>query len=206
MMKLKLGILISGRGTNMVAIQNAIENKSLNATIELVISSSSKADGLIKAKNLDLPAMFIEQKKFESKHDYEKEIVLKLAEKNVDLVVLAGYMKLVSTEILSAYKNKIINIHPSLLPSFKGLNAQQQAIDAGVKISGCTVHFVDEKLDGGAIISQQVVPINNTDTEETLSNKILIEEHKALPNAIKAFGENKIKIINNKTIVKGDTQ
>ncbi|MBT5953616.1 phosphoribosylglycinamide formyltransferase [bacterium] len=203
-MKLKLGILISGRGSNMVAIQNAIENKSLAASIELVISSNSKADGVKKAKAFGLNTISIEQNQFESKKDYEKEIVSNLLKKDVDLVVLAGYMKLVQTEILTAYKNRIINIHPSLLPSFKGLNAQKQAIEAGVRISGCTVHFVDETLDGGAIISQNAVLVNSEDTEETLCNKILIEEHKALPKAINSFGKNQIKIINNKTIVKGD--
>lgn len=192
--KLRIGVLASGRGTNLQAIIDAIRRKELNAEIAVVISNRKDAKALERAKKHKINSIHINPKDFESKEDYEKRVVEVLNRSNVKLVVLAGYMLIVGKTILEAFKNKIINIHPALTPSFPGLHAQKQALDFGVKYSGCTVHFVDESLDAGPIILQAVVPVLNNDTEDSLSERILKEEHKILPHAIKFFSENRLKV------------
>jgi len=180
----RLGILISGRGSNMEALAEAITAGRLhNAEIAIVISDQPRAAGLSRAAARQLPTRVIERAG-RRREEHEQEIRATLREHRVDLVCLGGYMRLLSPAFISAYRNRILNIHPSLLPSFPGLDAQRQALAHGVKWSGCTVHFVDETLDGGAIISQRSVPVEDDDTEETLSARILDEEHKLYWEAV----------------------
>ncbi|NLJ73034.1 MAG: phosphoribosylglycinamide formyltransferase [Syntrophomonadaceae bacterium] len=176
--RLNLAILASGRGSNFTAISEAISENKLNAQIKVLISDKAEALALEKARDLNIKAIHINLRNYASMADYETELVKRLKEFDIDMVVLAGYMRLVGTTFLQAFQNRIVNIHPSLLPAFKGLNAQKQALDYGVKYSGCTVHLVDEGMDTGPIIMQSVVPIYNDDTEESLTARILEEEHK----------------------------
>ena len=191
---MKIGILISGRGSNMTAIVEAVQSGLISdSEIAVVVSDKTCAEGLIKAKERGVEAIVI-TKKGRTREEHDAEIVAELKKHGVELVCLAGYMRLLSKDFIRAFPNRIINIHPSLLPAFKGLDAQQQAIDYGVKISGCTVHFVDEDLDHGAIIAQKVVKISDDDTAETLSARILEYEHALYVEAIKNIVEGKIKI------------
>ena len=189
MAKLKLGILISGRGSNLTAvIKNCIKN-TINAEVCVVISNKKEAKGLQSASNSNIPAIHISPKDYKSNNAYETDVINTLEAHNVNLVVLAGYMKLVGDPLLKRYANRMINIHPSLLPAFKGLDAQQQALDYGVKITGCTVHYVTKEMDAGPIILQTAVPVKDDDTIDTLSERILIEEHQLLSQAIQQISE-----------------
>jgi phosphoribosylglycinamide formyltransferase-1 len=180
----RIGILISGRGSNMLALARAISEGRLPETeIAVVISDQRNAAGLLRAAERGLETLLVERGGHtRSLHD--REIIAALRSRSVDLVCLAGYMRLLSTEFIEAFRGRILNIHPSLLPSFPGLDAQRQALEHGVKWTGCTVHFVDETLDGGPIIAQQVVPVHDDDTVETLSARILLEEHRIYPEAV----------------------
>jgi len=198
---LKLGVLISGRGSNLKALIEAIKNKELNAKICIVISNNPKAYGLRIAETNSIPTKIIEPKQFNSLEEYEKIILNSLNQYQVDLLILAGYMKVLGPTLLKAFPNKIMNIHPSLLPSFRGLHAQKQAIDFGVRCSGCTVHFVNEELDGGPIILQEAVPVLPKDTDDSLSERILVKEHKLYAKAIQLYAEGRLKIKNNKVII-----
>tara|TARA_A100001011_G_C14187061_1_gene789528 strand:- start:261 stop:863 length:603 start_codon:yes stop_codon:yes gene_type:complete len=190
---LKLGVLLSGRGSNMKAIlENCLSGK-LNARIELVISNKEDAGGLAIAKKHNIPAIHISPQSFETKDDYELKIVSELQSYQPDLIILAGYMKIVGSPLLEAFPNQILNIHPSLLPKFKGLNAQKQALASGESESGCTVHWVDESLDGGPIISQESVPILDNDTEESLSQRILEKEHLLYSKVIESYYQKRIE-------------
>jgi phosphoribosylglycinamide formyltransferase-1 len=181
----RLGILISGRGSNMIAIADAVRNETIpNAEVVLVISDKADAAGLVKARERGIETLVIERRG-RPRADHDREIVAELKARNVDLVCLAGYLRLLSSEFLKAFPRRILNIHPSLLPLFPGLNAQQQAIDHGAKVSGCTVHYVDETLDGGPIIAQREVPVHEDDTAESLAERILVEEHQLYPEAVK---------------------
>ncbi|MBX7173665.1 MAG: phosphoribosylglycinamide formyltransferase [Pyrinomonadaceae bacterium] len=181
---MKLGILISGRGSNMLAIAEAIENGTIpNAEIAVVISDKPSAQGLIKAQEKGLETLAI-PRNGRTREEHDAEIVSELKKRGVELVCLAGYMRLLSKDFIRGFPNKIINIHPSLLPSFKGLDAQKQAFEYGVYFTGCTVHFVDEELDHGAIIAQKVVEVKDEDTAETLSHRILEQEHQLYIEAI----------------------
>jgi phosphoribosylglycinamide formyltransferase-1 len=186
---LNIVVLVSGRGSNLQAIIDSIESGKLPAEILCVISDKPGAFGLERAKKHGIEAIAIDYKKFPNKDEYEKELLRVLKDKNPDLICLAGYMRIVGKELISAFRNKIINIHPALLPAFPGLNAQKQALDHGAKISGCTVHFVDEGCDTGPVILQKTVPVLDGDTEETLSARILEEEHKAYPEAIRLISK-----------------
>ncbi|MGA1847514.1 phosphoribosylglycinamide formyltransferase [Deferribacter abyssi] len=198
-----IAILLSGRGSNFKAIYNSIETKIINnARISVVISNKGDALGLKFAQEKGLNAFFINPKEFCSAQEYDKKIVKILNDYKIDLVCLAGFMRIITPYFVKSFKNSIMNIHPSLLPSFPGLNAQKQALEYGVRFSGCTVHFVDEKVDHGPIISQAVVPVLPNDTVETLSERILKEEHKIYPEAVKLFVEDKLKIVGRKVIVK----
>lgn len=192
--KIGLGVLISGRGSNLEAIIKACESSEIPAAVKIVISDNANAAGITKAKKHNLNCRVIERQNFHSREKFEEEIATTLKESGVGLVCLAGFMRIVGKTILSAFPNRIINIHPALLPSFPGLAAQKQAIDYGVKISGCTVHFVDEKTDHGPIILQSAVAVKEDDTEETLRERILEEEHRIYPKAIGLIAEDKIKI------------
>src|SRR5438128_2195297 len=192
--KARIAILISGRGSNMVALVDAVRYGTVpNAEIAIVISDQLGAEGLEKAKQHGIETRVIERRG-RTREEHDREIVSALKEGNIDLVCLAGYMRVLSSEFIDAYRGRILNIHPSLLPSFPGLNAQQQALDHGAKISGCTVHYVDETLDGGPIIAQREVPVDEGDTVESLSARILVEEHKLYPNAVAAV-LNKISLM-----------
>jgi len=180
----RIAILISGRGSNMVALADAVRDGIIpDAEISVVISDQPKAAGLEKAQERGIETLVI-KRGGRTREEHDHEIIVALRERRVDLVCLAGYMRILSHEFIEAYRDRILNIHPSLLPSFSGLNAQRQALEAGVKESGCTVHFVDETLDGGPIILKRVVPIADDDTVESLSDRILTEEHKVYPAAV----------------------
>src|SRR3954464_8421009 len=180
----KLGILPSGRGSNFLAIADSIDSGRIpNAEIAVVISNKEEASGLAAAKKRGLHARLIPSKG-KTREQHDAEMIEALREKKVDLICLAGYMRLLSPEFIRAFPHKILNIHPSLLPAFPGLDAQKQALDYGVRISGCTVHFVDEALDHGPIILQKTVPVLPEDDEHSLSERILKEEHKAYSEAI----------------------
>lgn len=180
----RLAILISGRGSNMAAIIDAVRSGKIpRAEVAVVISDQPAAAGLIKANESGIETVIIERHG-RSREEHDKEIIAALRERQVNLICLAGYMRILSHDFIEAYRGRILNIHPSLLPSFTGLDAQKQALEHGVKIAGCTVHFVDETLDGGPIIAQRVVPVREDDTVETLSKRILEQEHELYPEAI----------------------
>jgi phosphoribosylglycinamide formyltransferase-1 len=184
-MKLKrIGILISGRGSNMLALAEAVRDGRIpNAQVAVVISDQRDAAGIERARERGLETVLIERRG-RTRVEHDREMADALREREVDLVCLAGYMRLLSPEFIEAFRGRILNIHPSLLPSFPGLEAQAQAISRGVKFSGCTVHFVDETLDGGAVIAQAIVPVHDDDTPETLAARILPEEHQLYAQAV----------------------
>ncbi len=191
---MKIGILFSGRGSNMVAITEAIQSGVIpSSEVSVVVSDKAKALGLEKARLLGVESVAITRKK-RSREDHDAEIISELKKRGVELVCLAGYMRLLSSDFVRAFPNRIVNIHPSLLPSFKGLHAHEQAIEYGVKISGCTVHFVDEHLDHGAIILQKAVEVKHADTAETLSKRIIKYEHEAYVEAIRQIASGEIEV------------
>ncbi|OPX83671.1 MAG: Phosphoribosylglycinamide formyltransferase [Pelotomaculum sp. PtaB.Bin104] len=198
--KLRLGILASGRGSNLQAIMDAADNGKIYAEVVLVISDRQDAYALERARQRDIPAEFVNPKNFTSKAEYEKVIVELLNRYGVELVCLAGYMRIVGDTMLKAFPDKIINIHPALLPAFPGLHGQEQAWRHGVKFSGCTVHFVDERVDSGPIIIQAVVPVLEDDTADTLAARILEQEHIIYPEAIRRYSEGRLKIVGRKVI------
>ena len=181
---IKIGILISGRGSNMLALANEVNRGRIaGAQIALVISDHSTAAGLQGAKELGLKTLVVERNR-RSREEHDRETVAALREHQVDIVCLAGYMRLLSSYFIDAYRHRILNIHPSLLPAFPGLDVHRQVIDHGVKWTGCTVHFVDETLDGGPIIAQRTVPVLDEDSEDTLAARILEQEHHVYPEAL----------------------
>ena len=202
MSKINIVVLISGRGSNLQAIIDAVESGQINGNISCVISNVPSAFGLERAKKHSIPGVVVDNKKFPDKSSYEAVLLKTIDTFAPDLICLAGYMRIVGEGIIKKYKDRIINIHPALLPSFPGLHAQRQAIEAGVKESGCTVHFVDEGCDTGPIILQKKVPVIPGDTEATLSARILEEEHKLYPKAIQLFADGKLKINGRKVEVK----
>ena len=190
----KLGILLSGRGSNFLAIAESVRKGSIAAEIAVVISNRAEAPGISHARELGLDARVIPSKG-KQREEHDAEVVAALQEKQVDLVCMAGYMRLLSPLFIRAFPNRILNIHPSLLPAFPGLEAQKQAIEHGVKVSGCTVHFVDEALDHGAIIVQKAVPVLPGDDAHTLADRILVQEHLAYTEAINIVLEGNFEII-----------
>ena len=192
--RLRLAVLASGRGSNLQAIIDAIDNGRLHAVLALVISNKAEAQALERARKHGAPAVFLDPKATPGKEAYDAVILEHLRKHEVGLVALAGYMKIVTRVIIDAYAGRIMNIHPSLLPSFTGLAAQQQALDWGVKMSGCTVHFVEEGVDTGPIIQQTAVPVLEGDTAESLEARILAQEHRIYPEAIQLFAEGRLAI------------
>jgi phosphoribosylglycinamide formyltransferase 1 len=180
----RLGVLISGRGSNLQAIIDAIAGRRLDATIAVVISNRENAGGLERARRAGIETLTLSHRGWPSRDDYDRALVRELRTRDVALVCLAGYMRKIGAPLIDAFPNAVLNIHPSLLPSFPGLHAQQQALDHGVKTSGVTVHFATADLDAGPIIVQRTVPVRDDDTEETLAARILVEEHHAYPEAI----------------------
>ena len=181
----RLGVLISGRGSNLQSIIDAIGSGRLDATIALVISNRADAAGLQRARDAGLQTLFLSHNDYASREAYDRAIVAALRARGVDLVCLAGFMRIFSAEMLEAFPQRILNIHPSLLPAFPGLHPQRQAIDYGVRYSGATVHLVDSALDGGPIVVQAVVAVKDSDTDDTLAARILAEEHRIYPEAIR---------------------
>jgi phosphoribosylglycinamide formyltransferase-1 len=198
-----IGVLVSGSGTNLQAIINAIEARKLDAKIEIVLSNKAEAYGLVRARKHGIPVEVLNHKNFSSREDYDQAVVAQLQARGVELVALAGFMRLLSPVFVRAYSNRIMNIHPALLPSFPGLHVQQKAVDHGVRFSGCTVHFVNEECDEGPIIIQAVVPVFGDDTGATLAARILEQEHRIYPRAIQLYAEGRLKVVGRKVLVEG---
>jgi len=179
-----LGVLISGRGTNLQAILDAVKEGRLDARVGVVVSNRSDAQGLERARKTEVPTAVIDHKTFLSREAFDKRVLEEFRKHEVDVVCLAGFMRLLSPVLVRAFPNRILNIHPALLPAFPGLHGQRQALEYGVRVSGATVHIVDEELDHGAILLQTAVPVRDDDTEECLSARILKEEHRLYPEAV----------------------
>jgi phosphoribosylglycinamide formyltransferase-1 len=192
--KIPLGVLVSGGGTNLQAIIDSCEAGKIAAEVRVVISDVPSARALERAKKGRIPALALERKDFDSKASFESEIIKVLRDHGVELVCLAGFMRILCDALLGAFPNRIINIHPALLPSFPGLEAQRQAFDYGVKVSGATVHFVDDQTDHGPIICQTAVEVREDDTAETLQARILEQEHIIYPRAIQLIAEGRVSI------------
>lgn len=194
-MTTNIGVLVSGRGSNLQSIIDHVESGYLkDIKLSVVISDIKDAYALERAKMHGIDAVFIDPRAYGNKIEFEKKIIETLQLYGVDLVLLAGYMRILGSEVIQAYRDRIMNIHPALLPSFKGLHGPKQALEYGVKVAGCTVHFVDEGMDSGPIILQSCVPVKDDDTENTLASRILEQEHRIFPEAVKLFTEGKLKV------------
>lgn len=194
-----LAVLCSGRGTDLQSIIDAIQRGELNAEISIVLTDKPKVMALERAEKAGIKNLCVDRKKFASRADFEAELLKNL--EGVDLVVLAGFMRILSPEFVRHYEGRLMNIHPSLLPAFPGAHAHRDALNYGVKVSGCTVHFVDEGTDSGPIILQAAVEVHEDDTEDTLSARILEQEHIIYPQAIKLFVEGRLKIVGRKVLI-----
>ena len=195
---IKLGVLCSGRGTDLQSIIDAIANKQLNAEIAIVLTDKPNVMALERAEKAGIKNLCIDRKNFDNKSDFEAALLKSLKSAEVDLVILAGFMRILSPEFVHEYKERIMNIHPSLLPSFPGAHAHRDVLAYGVKVSGCTVHFVDEGTDSGPIIMQAAVEVKDDDTEESLAVRVLEKEHIIYPKAIQLYVEGKLKIVGRK--------
>jgi len=189
-----IAVFCSGNGTNLQAIINAVKRGFIKANLALMVCDTPEAYALVRAKKAGIEAFLLTKQGFKTRQDYDKEVVKKLEEKKIDLVVLAGFMRLMSPYFVDKYRNRILNIHPALLPSFKGTQGIKDALNYGVKVTGPTVHFVDEGLDSGPIVIQEAIKIRDDDTEETLAKRIHKKEHIIYPKAIKWFVEGRLKI------------
>jgi phosphoribosylglycinamide formyltransferase-1 len=204
MKKVKVGVLVSGRGSNLQAIIDNIEQGFLSAEIAVVISDQADAFALERARKHHIPAIQVSSKGYKGKREeYDALLVKELQEHGVELVCLAGFMRIITNTLVNAFPDRIMNIHPALLPSFPGLHVQKAAIEHGVKFSGCTVHFVDEGMDTGPIIIQAVVPVLDNDTEDALSARILKQEHRIYSRAIQLFAEGKLTVKDRRVSVSG---
>jgi len=201
--KLPIAVFVSGRGTNLQSIIDAIESGKLDAEIKLVISNRSKAYALKRCEKHGIPYEVIPSKNYKDPEEWGKALIEAVKRSGAELIVLAGFMKIVPPNFIEAFENRIINIHPSLLPAFRGLDAQKQAFDYGVTITGCSVHLVTPELDAGPIIAQAAVPVLPNDTAQTLANRILEHEHRIYPQVIQWFAEDRVKVDNGKVIVLG---
>jgi phosphoribosylglycinamide formyltransferase-1 len=204
--QLPIGVLISGSGTNLQAIIDAIEAEKLDAKIEIVLSNRADAYGLVRARNHGLSLEVLDHKNFPSREAFDQTVVDMLRARGVELVALAGFMRLLSPVFVKAYSNRIMNIHPALLPAFPGLHVQKKAVEHGVRFSGCTVHFVNEECDEGPIIIQAVVPVFPDDTEASLSARILRQEHQIYPRAIQLYSEGRLRVVGRKVLIDGLTK
>ncbi|MDO9034481.1 MAG: phosphoribosylglycinamide formyltransferase [Methanoregula sp.] len=198
----RIAVIASGRGSNFQAVIDAIRNGTIPAECAALITDNPKAYALERAKKAGVPCRVIDYATFPSREIYERALLAAMQDVNADLFVLAGYMRILGASIVKAFPGKIINIHPALLPSFTGLHAQRQAVQHGVKVAGCTVHFVDESLDGGPIILQECVPVLEADDEDALAERILEHEHECLPEAIRLFCEERLVIEGRKVRVR----
>jgi phosphoribosylglycinamide formyltransferase-1 len=202
---LPIGILVSGSGTNLQAIIDAIEEGRLAAEVRLVLCNVPGARALERAKQYGLPTLLLDHREFPDRAAFDARLVEVLRARAVDLVVLAGFNRLLSPVLVRAFPLRIMNIHPALLPAFPGLNAQRQALQYGVRIAGATVHFVDEQTDHGPIIVQAAVPVDPADTEKTLETRILAQEHRIYPEAIQLFAEGRLRVEGRRVVVAGST-
>lgn len=203
-MGIRIAVLASGRGSNLVAIMQAIAEKKIDGEIAVVLSDKAEAKALEHAENAGIPAYHVNPKAYEQKADYEAELLRYIEQADCQLICLAGYMRILSPYFVSQATCPIMNIHPALLPAFPGLHGQRQALEYGVKVAGCTVHFVDEGMDSGAIILQKTVPVLHDDTEDSLSARILEQEHQAYPEAIQLFAQGKLELCGRIVKVKGE--
>lgn len=203
-MRKRLALFGSGRGSNGEAIYEAIQNGKVRGDIVVVISDIPESGLLNKAKQWSIPCYLVERNSYESSLAFEAQLLKLLQEHEVDAILLAGYMRIVGSTLLDAYPHKILNIHPSVLPAFRGLHAQQQALDAGVSYTGCTVHFVDEGIDTGPVIMQAIVSVQKGDTVHSLSERILQEEHRIYPEVVRLFCNDALYIENGKVLVVED--
>jgi phosphoribosylglycinamide formyltransferase 1 len=201
--KLPIGVLASGSGSNLQSIIDHIEQNRLDAVIRVVISNNPDAYALTRAKKHGIPYVVVKHQEFPTREVFDLKMAETLVSFGVELVVLAGFMRVLSPQFLQAFPQRVINIHPALLPSFPGLHGQRQAFEYGVKFSGCTVHFADDGVDSGPIIIQAIVPILESDTEDTLAERILREEHRIYPQAIQFYAEGRIEIQNRQVKIKG---
>jgi phosphoribosylglycinamide formyltransferase-1 len=202
--KIRIGVLVSGRGSNLQAIIDFIAQGSLSAELAVVISDQADAYALDRARTHNIPAVHMSAKGYKDRRDeYDALLVKELQKHGAELVLLAGFMRIITPTLLKAFPQRVINIHPALLPSFPGLHVQKAALEHGVKFSGCTVHFVDEGMDTGPIIIQAVVPVLDNDTEDTLSERILQQEHKIYSRAIQLFAEGRLRIEDRRVLVDG---
>lgn len=207
MNKTVLGVLVSGRGSNLQAIIEAILSGEIRARIGAVISDQPDAKALERAGRYDIPAIYINRRDYASRDDFETAVAGQLAAHGVELVVLAGFMRILGSHFIQKFSGRIMNIHPALLPSFPGLEAQKQAVEYGVRVSGCTVHFVDEGMDSGPIILQEAVPVVPEDTAETLATRILEVEHKLYPCAINLYCEGRLRVEGRRVLIeKGEDE
>jgi phosphoribosylglycinamide formyltransferase 1 len=200
---IRLGVLASGRGSNFQSIIDAINSKQLKASVTVLITDNPSAYAIERAKKNSIGHLVIRPEEFGSGDEYYIRIAEELRKRHADLVVLAGFMRIVGKPLIDAFPDRIMNIHPALLPSFPGLHGQKQALDYGVRISGCTVHFVDGGVDTGPVIIQAAVPVHQDDTEEILSERILKLEHKIYPEAIRLFTEGRLEVRGRKVMIKG---
>lgn len=196
--KVNIGVLISGSGSNLQAIIDNTEKSILDADIKVIISNNPDAYALERAKRHNIPAVVIEHSDFEDREDFDRKMIDILGSYSVELVIMAGFMRVLSPAFLKAFPMRIMNIHPAILPSFPGLHAQERAFEYGVKFSGCSVHFADDGVDTGPVIIQAVVPVHYDDTEETLSERILKEEHRIYSQAIQLYAEGKLEVVGRK--------
>jgi len=196
-------VLVSGRGSNLQALIDNVEAGKLKARIALVISDNPEAQAIKRCQKHGVPCKVLRREDFPSKKAFEEEMVRALKEAGVELVVLAGFMRILSKHFIEHFPERVINVHPSLLPSFKGLEAQRQAVEYGARFSGCTVHLVDETVDGGPVIVQAVVPVLPEDTAESLAERILKWEHRILPQAVQWFAEGRVSVEGRKVLVEG---
>lgn len=203
---LTIGVLASGRGSNFQSIIDNIKSGYINANIAVLITDNAEAYAIERANNNNIETLVLIPKNFPDRDSYYRHIADELKKRGIELVVLAGFMRVVGQPLIEKFRNRIMNIHPALLPSFPGLHGQKQAVDYGVKISGCTVHFVDEGMDTGPIIIQSAVPAFEDDTEDTLSERILKEEHRILPLAVKLFAEGRIKVKGRKVLIESQRE
>jgi len=190
----EIGVLISGEGTNLQAIIDAVARGELKANIRVVISNKAAARGLERARNQGIPAEVIDHRRFASRDDFDRALVASLQRHEVELVICAGFMRLLTPVMVSAFRDRIMNVHPALCPSFPGVDAQRQALDYGVRFSGCTVFFVSEGVDDGPVIVQAVVPVHQDDDASTLSARIHAEEHRIYPLAIRLYQEGRLEV------------
>jgi phosphoribosylglycinamide formyltransferase-1 len=198
----KIAVFLSGRGSNFRAILEAADAGRVNASVAFVFSNVESAPGLLFARERGLESLYLNPKLFAGREEYDKEAIRQVRKRDVDLICLAGYMRILTPLFCREFKNRCMNIHPALLPSFPGLHVQQKAIDWGVKYSGATVHFVAEEVDMGPIITQAAVPVLQDDTEDTLAARILVEEHKIYPEAVRLFFEGRLEVRGRRVFVR----